>query len=100
MITILFLAANPSDGTRLRLDEESRAIDQALRQAEYRDRFEIRQHWAVRIADLQGHLLRHQPHIVHFSGHGSKTSEITNGKAVRHLKLLHPSEYNGDASSI
>jgi hypothetical protein len=100
MITILFLAANPTDGTRLRLDEECRAIDQALRQAEYRDRFEIRQHWAVRIADLQGHLLRHQPHIVHFSGHGSTTSEITNRKAGRDLKLLHPSGYGSDASSI
>jgi hypothetical protein len=76
MIKILFLAANPSDSTRLRLDEESRGIDQVLRQAEFRDRFEIAQHWAVRVADLQGLLLRHRPDIVHFSGHGSKSNEI------------------------
>ncbi|HMN27661.1 MAG TPA: CHAT domain-containing protein [Caldilineaceae bacterium] len=76
MIKILFLAANPSEGTRLRLDQESRAIDQALRQAEFRDQFDLQQHWAVRVADLQALLLRHQPHIVHFSGHGSVTSEI------------------------
>jgi len=48
MIEILFLAVNPLDTTRLRLDEEVRAIDQALRQANYRDQFDLRQHWAVR----------------------------------------------------
>ena len=73
---ILFLAANPVGTTRLRLDEESRAIDQVLRQAEFRDRFEIRQHWAVRVSDIQELLLRHKPDIVHFSGHGSPSSEI------------------------
>jgi len=76
MIKILFLAANPKDTSRLRLDEEVRAIDQALLQAEFRDRFDIRQHWAVRVFDIQGYLLRHNPDIVHFSGHGSSSSEI------------------------
>ena len=76
MIKILFLAANPTDTARLRLGEESRAIDQALRQTEFRDKFDIEQHWAVRAADLQGYLLRHQPDIVHFSGHGGSSSEI------------------------
>jgi len=76
-IKILFLAANPKDTTPLRLDEEMRGIDQALRQAEFRDKFDIRQHWAVRVADLQGYLLRHKPDIVHFSGHGNAANEIT-----------------------
>jgi hypothetical protein len=75
-IKILFLAANPTDTTRLRLDKEMRAIDEALRQAEFRDRFDIKQHWAVRAADLQALLLRHKPHIVHFSGHGGRSSRI------------------------
>lgn len=75
-IKILFLAANPSDSSRLRLDEEIRSIDHALRQAEFRDKFEIEQHWAVRVIDLQGYLLRHKPDIVHFSGHGTPASEI------------------------
>lgn len=75
-IKILFLAANPADTAQLRLDEEVRAIDQALRLAEFRDIFEIHQHWAVRISDLQELLLRHRPHIVHFSGHGSTQGEI------------------------
>jgi len=75
-IKILFLAANPQDTDPLRLDEEVRAIDEALHKSLFRDRFELVQHWAVRVPDLQGLLLRHQPHIVHFSGHGSSSSEI------------------------
>jgi CheY-like chemotaxis protein len=75
-IKILFLAANPADTPQLRLDAEMRAIDQALQKAEFRHRFEIKQHWAVQIGDLQNHLLRHKPDIVHFSGHGSETNEI------------------------
>ena len=96
MIKILFLAANPSDTTRLRLDKESRVIDQAIRQAEFRDNFEIVQHWAVRVSDLQSLLLRHKPDILHFSGHGSSKNEIVlediNGKShsvsIRALKQL------------
>ena len=75
-IKILFLAATPKDTNRLRLDEEMRGIDLALRQSEFRDKFDIRQHWAVRVIDLQSYFLRHKPDIVHFSGHGSLTSEI------------------------
>jgi hypothetical protein len=75
-IKILFLTANPTDTNRLRLDLESRAIDQALRKAEYRDRFEFEQYQAVRVTDLQECLLRFKPHIVHFSGHGSEQGEI------------------------
>ena len=96
MIKILFLAANPSDTTRLKLDRESRSIDQALRQAEFRDKFEVIQHWAVRVGDLQGLLLRYKPDIVHFSGHGSEASEIilednlgkSNSVSVRALSQL------------
>lgn len=76
MLKILFLAANPTDTERLRLDEEARAIDEAMQRAKFRDRFELLTHWAVRIGDLQELLLRHQPHIVHFSGHGSEENAI------------------------
>ncbi len=75
-ITILFLAANPSNTPPLKLDEECRAIDQALRLGEFRDSFTIQQQWAVRIQDLQEHLLRHRPDIVHFSSHGGVGGEI------------------------
>jgi hypothetical protein len=86
MIRILFLAANPSDTSRLRVDEESRSIDQALRQTEFRDRFDILQHFAVRVGDLQGYLLRHTPDIVHFSGHGSVAGEIIMEDSLGHSR--------------
>ena len=76
MITILFLASNPHDTSRLAIDEELRAIDQKLRLTKFRDVFDIKSHWAVRTSDLQELLLRHKPNIVHFSGHGSALSEI------------------------
>ena len=75
-IKILFLAANPTDTARLRLGDEVRAIDQSLQLARYRDAFDLEQAHAVRVADLQGLLMRHQPHIVHFSGHGAESGEI------------------------
>lgn len=76
IIKILFLAANPANTNPLKLDQESRSIDQALRQSEFRHKFELVQHWAVHVSDLQGILLRHKPDIVHFSGHGSEAGEI------------------------
>lgn len=76
VIKILILTANPQDTGQIRLDEEIHAIDQALHQAKYRDKFETKQHWAVRVSELQGYFLRYEPTIVHFSGHGSESSEI------------------------
>lgn len=69
-IKVLFLAANPVDKTRLALDREFRAISERVRTSRYRDRVELHSEWAVRPRDLQDKLLWHQPHIVHFSGHG------------------------------
>jgi len=69
-VRILFLTANPESTTRLRLDEEVREIDEYLRATKFRDKFDIKQGAAVRHRDLSGLLQSHQPHIVHFSGHG------------------------------
>jgi hypothetical protein len=73
---ILFLSANPDQTIRLRLDAEMHAIDQALQSTPLRDRFDLKQQWAVRYGDLQGLLLRHRPHLLHFSGHGTTADEI------------------------
>jgi len=75
-INVLFLSANPQDTAQLRLDHESRAIDQALRNAEFREKFNIKTHSAVRVVDLQSYLLRHKPNILHFSGHGGQDGII------------------------
>jgi hypothetical protein len=69
---ILILAANPKATPKLRLDEEVREIKEGLQRSKYRDRFEIHSVWAVRGEDIRRALLDYQPHIVHFSGHGTK----------------------------
>jgi hypothetical protein len=73
---VLFLAANPLDTERLRLDEEARSISRRLQEGDYRDRFDFRPHLAVRATDLSEALLRHSPAVVHFSGHGSPDGRI------------------------
>lgn len=75
-IKVLFLAANPKDTDKLGLDEEIREIDQVLQRSKYRKKFKLKKHFAVRLTDLQEHLLRYKPDIVHFSGHGKESSEI------------------------
>ncbi|MFZ1754257.1 MAG: hypothetical protein WBO46_20070 [Caldilineaceae bacterium] len=75
-IKILFLAANPAEMDPLQLGRESRAIDLALRATSFRDRFSLEDHWAVQPGDLQELLLRHEPQIVHFSGHGVESNSI------------------------
>jgi CHAT domain len=76
MIKILFLAANPAGTTPLALDEEIRAIDGKLRGSAHRDHIELASHWAIRLDDLSGILMRHRPDVVHFSGHGARTGDI------------------------
>lgn len=75
-IKILFLASNPKDIHPLQLDKEVREIDSKIQVGTFRDAFDLRSQWAVRPTDLQETLLRFQPHIVHFSGHGSHNEEI------------------------
>ncbi len=70
-ITILFLAADPTDLSRLRLGEGLREIQEKLQLARLRDRFDLQQRLAVRPMDISQALLDIQPQIVHFSGHGS-----------------------------
>jgi hypothetical protein len=68
--TILFLAANPKNTSTLRLNAEVREIDEGLKRANYRDRFQVISKLAVRTTDLRRALLDHRPQIVHFAGHG------------------------------
>src|SRR5262249_7425701 len=70
MINVLLLSANPVDSP-LGIDEEFRNIDQRLRSSEHRNQVNLIKHGAVRLADLPVLLMRHTPHIVHFSGHGT-----------------------------
>jgi hypothetical protein len=91
---ILFLAANPKDSSQLRLDEEIREIQTKIRAAEFRDSFELVSRWALRPLDLLQAINEVQPHIVHFSGHGSRNAELVleneqgNAKPVSEAALV------------
>jgi hypothetical protein len=76
MKTILVLAANPVDTSRLRLDEEIREITEGLRRASNRDDYVLRPVLAARPDDVRRAMLETRPSIVHFCGHGSASGGI------------------------
>ncbi len=76
-VSILFLAADPTDASRLRLGEEFRDIQEKLKLARLRDRFKLElPQLSVRPSDISQALLDTQPQIVHFSGHGIPTGAL------------------------
>ena len=75
-IRTLVLSANPWNTSRILVDEEAREIFERLQEGPYRERFELLIYPATRPGDLQRLLLRYRPHIVHFSGHGSRQHRI------------------------
>jgi hypothetical protein len=86
-LKVLFLAAWPVNTSyRMRLDEEIRQIDGKIQGAENREHFDLKSVWALGPSDLQATLMRHKPHIVHFSGHSKKTGEIALEDERRQLK--------------
>lgn len=69
-INILFLASTPSSRSRLQVEDEAREVEAALRRTNYREQLSLVTRWEIRLDALQHVLLRHSPHIVHFSHHG------------------------------
>lgn len=84
-IRILILSANPWTTGRILVDEEEREIFEKIHEGPYRNHFELHNRAATRVVDLQRLLMTYRPHIVHFSGHGSKQEKIilggTHGRA-------------------
>ncbi len=74
IVRILVLAANPSDTSPLRLDQEIRDIREALERAEVKS--EVANVTAVRPRDLPRKLRKFRPTFVHFSGHGERERGI------------------------
>lgn len=73
--TILFLAANPNESSKLPLGEEIREIHAKIRAAAFCDSFDLLSRWAVRPLDLLQAFNEVQPHVVHSSDHGSRKVE-------------------------
>ena len=82
---VAILSANPWPTARIQVDVEAREIWEKIREGPYRDRFHFEVRTGVRPNDLQRLLLEYEPHIVHFSGHGSKAQKLilegTSGRA-------------------
>ena len=74
--TILFLCADPSNTSRLRLGEEVREIREKLQLAKLRERFKLEERFSVRPADVSQALLDLHPQFIHFSGHGAATGAL------------------------
>lgn len=80
-IRILFLSANPWTTSRILVDEEAREVFEKLQEGSHRHNFELHKHSAIRSIDLQRLVMMYQPHIVHFSAHGSKSHKLILGGA-------------------
>jgi hypothetical protein len=74
--TILFLAADPTDATHLRLGQELREIQERLQLARLREQFRLESRMSIRPADISQALLDVRPQIVHFSGHGTPDGKL------------------------
>lgn len=68
--TILLLSANAGGHRQLQLDQERRAIDHEVAYSRASARLDVRTADALRLDDLQRVLLRYEPIVAHFSGHG------------------------------
>lgn len=83
-IKILFLASDPRDvGYRPDLDKEFKEIRKSLQASKYREFFELKAEWAVQPADLREALSRHEPDIVHYSGHGTEKGLVLQNSVGR-----------------
>lgn len=75
-VRILFVAANPSDTGRLQLTEEMHQVQERLLRSQHGARFTLSIQPELRANQLASALMRHRPHIIHFSGHGTKSGAL------------------------
>lgn len=93
-IKILFLGASPIDEVRLRIDEELRDIENGLKMATLREKFDLKSQWAITTKNLQQSMLDESPTIVHFSGHGD-IDGIAVEDSIGNSKLIDTSALGG-----
>lgn len=94
IIKILFLGASPIDEIRLRIDEEVRDIENGLKMATLREKFELKSQWAITTKTLQQSMLDENPTIVHFSGHGD-VDGIAVEDSIGNAKLIDTAALGG-----
>jgi hypothetical protein len=89
-ISILLLTSDPTDASRLRIGEELREIQERLQLAKLREKFKLDQRMSVRPPDISQALLDIQPHIVHFSGHGTASGSLCFENRVGEIHPIMP----------
>lgn len=75
-LKLLLMAANSVATIDPRTSEEIQAIDQAVQSAPLRDTFEVRKEPALRTVDIGPFLLKHNPDLLHISGHSTPKSGL------------------------
>ena len=76
ILSILFISADPTDLTRIRLGKEIREIQEKIQLSKFRDRIIFYQRMSARSEDISQSLLDINPTIVHFSGHGTSSGAL------------------------
>lgn len=90
-VSVLFLAADPTDASRLRLGEEFREIEEQLTLAKQRERFDLKlPQFSLRPRDVSRVLLNTQPQIVHFSGHGTFEGALCFESEAGRIEIVQP----------
>lgn len=91
-IKIQFLAAAPRTNGLLQVETELKKIRSELRDSEHRDRFHglLQPRLAVHRDEIQKHLRRDEPNIVHFSGHGADMGHLVLEDAYGNPDYLRP----------
>ena len=81
MIKILFVTSDPTDLGRLRLQAEYGDVEERLKLAKYGRKFPLKPLLAATHSKLVQELTDFDPHIVHFSGHGSTEGSFLENQA-------------------
>lgn len=88
-IKILFLSANPRNITQLELEQEVEAIRSRIKLGQSGNWLELIPYFAATKEVLREALLKHRPHILHFSGHGSPTKGILLEDSSGNIERVH-----------
>lgn len=94
-IKILMLTSNPSDTVKLNLDREHSRINSELEAKSSDALFKLFRQRDTTIMDLTKSIVKHDPHIVHFSGHGQDAKSAAAVDASDPLAEVQPEQKGG-----
>jgi tetratricopeptide (TPR) repeat protein len=76
VIKLLFLSAEPFGRGHINIKGEIQAVRKKIAASRQGERFEFIEEADVQLDALPGLLTQHQPHIVHFTGHGTEEGNL------------------------